>query len=374
MTIARRTGVCIAVFAGGVLFQQLALADASYQETTQITGGSLLSMVKMARMFSSKARDLDKPVTSTVMVHGNKMVHLRPASTEIIDLDQQTITNVDLEKQQYTVMTFAQIQEAMNNAANKMKEAKQQPANSGSNSSNVQVKFNAKVSNSGAVKQIDGRDASEALLMLTMDAQSTDDSNAKGSMAVTSEMWMIADAPGYDEIRQFQMRMGKLLAVNMNTGGMAAMMNAQPGASEAMANLRKESEKMKGIPVQETTRMGLSADGQPLPPPSVQPTPKAEADNGANGNSEQPNNDQTAKLSSLGKMMGNSTFGSMMRRKKSQSSTPDSSASQSDAAASSATLLETSTSRSKFSADQVDITRFEVPAGYKQVETPQPRH
>jgi hypothetical protein len=361
------------VFAGGILLQQTARADASYQETTQMTGGSLLSMMKMARMFSSKARDLDKPVTSTVMVHGNKMVHLRPTSTEIVDLDQQTITNIDLEKRQYTVMTFAQIQEAMNNAANKAKEAKQQPANSNSDSPNVQMKFNAKVSNSGAVKQIDGREAREALLMLTMDAQSTDNSNAKGSMAVTNEMWMIDDAPGYEEIRQFQMRMGKLLAANMNAGGMAAMMNAQPGASEALANLKKESEKMKGIPVQETMRMGLSADGQPLPPPSVQPTPKSDADNGQSS-SEQSSNDQTPKLSSLGKMMGNSTFGSMMRRKKSQTNTPDSSASQNSAGPSSATLLETSTYRSKFSADQVDLTRFDIPAGYKQVETPRPRN
>ena len=160
--------------------QHLAFADASYQETTQITGGSLVSMMKMASVFSAKAKDVDKPVVSSVMVQGNKMVRIRPDSTEIIDLDRQTITHVYPEKRAYTVMTFAQMQQAINNAATQAKQQKQQqPQSTASGSPNVQMSFHANITNNGAVKQIDGRDAKEALLTLVMDAQATDGSNQR---------------------------------------------------------------------------------------------------------------------------------------------------------------------------------------------------
>ena len=71
------------------------LADASYKETTQITGGSLVGMMKMAGAFSSQARKANQPITSEVYVSGNRMARIRPDSAEIIDLDARTITHID---------------------------------------------------------------------------------------------------------------------------------------------------------------------------------------------------------------------------------------------------------------------------------------
>ena len=198
-------------------------------------------------------------------------------------------------------------------------------------------------------------------------------------MAVTSEMWMIPDAPGYDEIRQFQVRMARLLSANLDTSGMAAMFNMQPGAKEAMDNLKNESGKMKGIPVLQATRMGVTADGQPLPPPSAAPLAKssgsdigaAAADGAADGAAQSAGN-QIAKLGTFGHAMGNSTLGSLMRHRKSQTAAPASSSAQTTGAPppSSATLLEATTQLSGFSAAPVDANNFEVPAGYKQIEAP----
>lgn len=42
------------IFFGSLLLQPLAFADVSYQETTQITGGSPVGMVKLAGAFSSQ--------------------------------------------------------------------------------------------------------------------------------------------------------------------------------------------------------------------------------------------------------------------------------------------------------------------------------
>ena len=114
-------------------------ADFTYTETTQMTGGSMLGLMKMAGAFSKQARQVGAPIVSTVAIKGNRMVRINPENTEIIDLDAETITNIDTLKRQYTVITFAQMKQQIEAAAAKMKEqqaksapaaAPQQPSNS----------------------------------------------------------------------------------------------------------------------------------------------------------------------------------------------------------------------------------------------------
>ena len=77
-------------------------ADFTYTETTQITGGSMLGLMKMAGAFSRQARQAGDPIVSTVAIKGNRMAHINPDRTEIIDLDAETITTIDTLKRQFT--------------------------------------------------------------------------------------------------------------------------------------------------------------------------------------------------------------------------------------------------------------------------------
>jgi hypothetical protein len=52
--------------------------------------------MKFAGKFS-KQGDVTAPTTSIVMIHGNKMAHIDPRMTMIIDLDRQTLTNINTE-------------------------------------------------------------------------------------------------------------------------------------------------------------------------------------------------------------------------------------------------------------------------------------
>ena len=56
-------------------------ADYTYQETTQITGGSVMSMMKMAGAFSSQARKAGEPVVSTVYIKDNRMAKVPPTAS-----------------------------------------------------------------------------------------------------------------------------------------------------------------------------------------------------------------------------------------------------------------------------------------------------
>jgi hypothetical protein len=225
---------------------------------------------------------------------------------------------------------------------------------------------------------VDGQGAKETVLTLSMDATSTTDANQKGSLAITSDMWLIADAPGYDEVKSFNMRMAKELAMDTEMNSMTALLSTQPGAGQAMADMKEEMAKMAGIPVLQVMRMGMTANGEPLPTPSQEAaqTPPANSEKAAENN--KPAQDNSV-ASSLGGMLGGGGFGSLMRHKSKKNAQNSDTASNGTAQNASAqnggttppgVLLETSTHRSNFSAGSVDTASFEVPAGYKQVDSP----
>jgi hypothetical protein len=166
------------------------------------------------------------------------MVRSNPHTTEIIDLDQQTMTFIDHDKHTYSVVTFQQMQQAMADAAAKAKTQSKGSTDS-NHSSDAQMSFNAHVSSNGATRTIDGRAAKEALLTVTMMANATDGSNAKGGMAATSEMWLVPDVPGEDELRDFNQRMAKELAMDTSASQMSGLLSAQPGGAQALADLKR---------------------------------------------------------------------------------------------------------------------------------------
>src|SRR3954470_5308835 len=222
------------------------LADYTYQETTQLTGGSLLNMMKMVGHFSSQARKAGEPIVSTVYLKGNRMATVNADSIEIIDLDKETITHVDTLKKTYTVMTFDQIKQQMENARKEMeKKQAEHPASAPQptqNPDDVKVSFDVKVRKTGAEKQVNGLSSKEAILTMTMNATDQKTQQTAGAMAVTNDMWMVPEVPGYDQVRDFHKRMAEKLASVTHGLGLdfTRALAQNPGATEALADMGKE--------------------------------------------------------------------------------------------------------------------------------------
>ncbi|MEO6910710.1 MAG: hypothetical protein ABI158_07285, partial [Edaphobacter sp.] len=145
------------VAASAALATPSAYADFTYTETTQITGGSIMQIMKMAGTFSKTARQAGEPIVSTVIVKGNRMTRIGQQQTEIIDLDRETVTSIDHQKRQYTVMTFEQMRQQMEKAMQKAKEEqKKAPESEQNTASNTEVKFNVHVRSTGATKDVAG--------------------------------------------------------------------------------------------------------------------------------------------------------------------------------------------------------------------------
>jgi hypothetical protein len=305
------------------------LADFTYTETSTITGGAMLSMLKIAGVFSKQARE---PIVSTVSVKGDRMLHKSSTHASAIDLSSQTITSIDFQKKQYSVMTFDEMKQMLEHMSQKMKEK-----------DNGEVKFKVSANSTGKTKQAAGFDAKEMIMKMEMEGTDAK-SGQKGAMTITTDMWIAQGVPGYQEVRNFYKRMAEKL--NWTPGGNMFMQNVE--VSKGMAEVYKEMAKLDGVPVEQFITMGGSGDGTA----ASQPAPAQQQE-------------KPSMSGALGSALGG-RFGLGKKKK-----TDDAPAEQNTAASSggsSGSLLEMNTVMSSFNSNPVDSSSFEPPAGFKKVE------
>ena len=307
------------------------LADFSYQQTSTITGGLMASMMKVAGVFSKQARE---PIRATIAVKGDRMAHRSATSASVIDLGAETITHVDLQKKTYTVMTFAEMKQTLEQAS--------QRAAQRSKGDQPEVTFKVSVADTGQSKSVSGYDTHE--MILKMEMQSTDpQTQQQGAMVITTDMWIATPVAGYREIRDFYRRMAEKLDWSPE-GGMFA---SRPDVAKGMAEVYKEAAKLDGMPVFETVTMGGQGQGGAAASSSTPP----------------PQQQQTSRPSLGGALAGKLGIGR-------QKDTEPSSDQQSTAGSGSApgSLLEMTTEMASFSSNTVDNSLFEIPAGFKKVD------
>ena len=317
------------------------LADFTYQETSTITGGMMMSMMKIAGVFSKQARE---PIQSTIAVKGDRMVHRTSNHASVIDLGSGTITSIDFQKKQYSVMTFDEMKQMMEQMSQKMQK-----------SDKGEMKFKVSANATGKTKQVSGFEAKE--MIMKMEMEGTDkESGQKGGMTVTTDMWIAPGIPGYQEVRDFYKRMAE--KINWTPGG--NMFAANPQVSSGMAEVYKEVAKLDGVPVQQLISMG--AAGQPG-------AAGAPAEGSAAPAQQQPSAPPPSIGGALGGALGG-RFGLGRKKPAEQPAAPaNAPASGGQPSGAPGSLLEMTTEMSSFSANAVDASLFEVPAGFKKVDS-----
>jgi carbon monoxide dehydrogenase subunit G len=341
-------------------------ADFTYEETSKITGGMMAGMMKFAGVFSKQARE---PMRSTVIVQGNRMAHVSNQHVQVIDIDKETFTDVDLDKKTYSVMTFADMQRALEELSRKMAQQK----NDQGQQANMQ--FKVSVNKTGATQVFNGLSAQEAIMKLEMEG--TDEKTGqKGGMSMISDMFLAPKVPGYEEVTGFYQRMAQKM-VWSPMSRMATMMGAS--GSKGMAELYKEMSKLEGIPVHQVIRMGASGEqmqaasgGDPSAAAASQPAPAppsgGEIAGGAAAGA------ASGRMGRLGGIAGGlGGFGGLGRKKKQQdeqAAAPPAAQTQQQGAPPQAAgvLMEITTDLTNFSSAPADSSKFEVPAGFKKVQ------
>lgn len=356
--------------------------DAGYQETTQMTGGSLMKMTQSLSFFSHSMKSISDPIVTQVYVSGDRMARVDADSIEITDLGRKEFIHIDTQKKTYTITTFEQAQQMVRQVGQQFQAAQQQPAATPQNPNDVKLSYSFDVKETGASQPMAGGTAREVLVTSKLNATSTTQPG-EATMEMANDVWLLDSEPAaYKEVRDFERRMGEMMVAGMMRNGNPfasnPMIASKPGASDTYAGMAEQMKKLNGFSVLEVTRIGVTADGQPLPPPqpttaaSSQPsvdagavTKQAAAD-GATAEA----NQQVSKLGTLGSAFGHSMIGGFGHKKKAADAQP----APSQAAAQAPpdpVLMELTTKKSNFSTDPVPSSVFEIPAGYTQIALPQ---
>lgn len=392
-------------------------ADSSYEHTSQITGGQLVSMLKNFAFISKQMKQMTEPMSEITMVHGNQKAIVSKDYTEIWDLDKEVIIHIDTPKKTYSVVTFAdmrkmiqemparmaEMQEKLKEEQAKMKQQQQgqQPAIP----PNLVFTPSVDVKDTGVTKVIEKYNAKQQIMTMKMLITDTNNPGTNITYSFTDEIWTTADLPAeMKEVQDFDKRFGEKLMqgmdvkdlmgsmANMRNGAgmaMAQMFGSKPGAADAFAQMQKEEAKITGTRLIEITRMGGSGTGmeaQPGTPGSGAATPSGSSAAGQVATSTAQNTTAAAAGDAAGHVGGlggvalgsavSGALGGLFAHKKAQPATPPPAPATTTPAAGSTpaptdvTLMEQTTKTHDFSTESIPPSVFQIPSGFKQVESP----
>src|SRR5262245_19869411 len=225
-------------------------AEFSYTRTTRVTGGSLLNMSR----FIPGAGSVREPQTHTVAVKGGKMVEYDKDTATIIDADAETMTQVDFKKKQYSVITFAEMKQAMQAMRQQMEQMQAQLKAQGQEMPAVNPldSFKISVQDTGQSKQISGLNTKQYILTMEIASPAGAPPNLASSKT-TMDSWLTPKLPGYEEVTEFGLKLAAKMADF--TPGTNPLALYRPDVAQSANAMAKEMSKMNGIPVYETLTM-----------------------------------------------------------------------------------------------------------------------
>lgn len=258
MTQRRRAALAVFTLAIVSFSSHSLRADVRADEKARIEFAGMLG--RMFNLFGGKsARD---GVASSVAVKGDRKASLNDATGQIIDLAEEKVYDLDMKKKAYKVTTFAEIRRRMEEAQKKAEEDARKEQSKPSESTDKpaqqekQVEVDFDVKNTGEKKVMNGFDAHEAIVTITV-REKGKTLEQGGGLVMTSDMWLAPTIKEMKEIRDFDARYAQKLYGPMMTGvsaeQMAAAVALYPMLKQAMGKMNAEGGKIDGTPVMTVT-------------------------------------------------------------------------------------------------------------------------
>jgi hypothetical protein len=201
-------------------------------------------------------------VTSTVAVKGDRKATIGDTSSQIIDLREEKVYDIDLRKKSYRITTFAELrrkleearQKAAENASKEAGKPQDKPQEPDKNQKQMEVDFDVK--NTGEKKTINGFDTHQVVMTVTVreKGKKLEDS---GGLLLTADMWLAPKIAAMKEVADFDLRYAKAVYGSMLAGvsaeQMATAMAMYPMMKDAIAKMAAEGAKMDGTAILTTT-------------------------------------------------------------------------------------------------------------------------
>lgn len=379
-----------------------ARADFQYTESSQITGGALVKMMKAASIFSKNARDQQKqalgPQVTTRYVTADFMRLDRPDGTiQIIDLAGRRVIEINTLTKTYAMATFDQIKAAMAAAAQQaqvaMQQANAQQAQAAQASpqaaqQNPQVTMTPEfhVTPVGPARPIMDTPVNETKVefdmvmtaqnqgqngQATQNPQPGTDPNQQGSAAIgmNMDMFLAPSVTAQQELAAFYRRLAKEIDWTP-----AAVFGVDPRMGQGLRELQENGQALKGFPMLTYASMTMAATGQQGA--SAQNSPQDSSQNSTqnsnppqqNTTSQQPSTPQGVLAQKFGGLFGKKNNNSNPNSNSGSSSGNSQSGGNGTRGGNSASLLEMTMQVTSYSAAPIDRSVFGIPAGMTQVQ------
>jgi hypothetical protein len=247
--------------------------------------------------------------TTTHLIKGNRRADLTKGRITVIDLDRAVITEINVSKKTYSVTTFDQLKKVL--------------------SPSVPSNFKASTSNTSQTKSIGTMRTKE--IVLTLDSENP-------PLDVTVDAWT-GTMPGYGEVTEFDRKLGEKLGFTF-TSSAWRMAAVRPEVRAGFEESSKQMNRQEGAPFEYVTKMNEG---------TKEGTSKGDAQPAAAA-PQQSNRGVVEKLERLSKL----------RR-------ADEPVDQT--AGLPANVIEVHTELDNFSTGPADASKFEVPAGFKKIDS-----
>lgn len=335
-------------------------ADYRYEETSKVTGGTILRLSKFPGMGKMTA-----PTTTTHFYKGGKSAAVTGSRVDIIDADKGVFIVVNKDEKTYSTITFEEFKAALEALSRK---SQQQAKLDG------EINFDMKVRDLGASKVVLNQPAKGVEVKVTMTMKDKK-SGQTVPMDILSEMYMAKELPGSREMKEFQMRMAQKISWDVSNARFLGMGQMQPGLSEGMQKLSAEANKIEGTPLMTITRMmGMMGAAGMGEMPEIRGPSAADVNDAAARTARDEAAIQTSRASGgrFGGLAGAAAggmLGGFGRKKQTEQSTePRPSASGPKPASGPQPFMEVTSEVMWFSTKPIEDSQFEVPAGFKEVE------
>ena len=227
-------------------------AEVKKEERNQVSFAGALG--KVFNFFGGKSAR--EGVVSTVAVSGDrKMTTTGENTSQIVDLREEKIYDLDLRRKTYKVTTFEEIRKQMREAEERAREsaAKEPDAEAPAKNDGKEMEVDFDVKSTGQTKVINGFDTRQVIATITVreKGKKLEDS---GGVVMTVDTWLSKSAPSLKEIADFERRYWEKLAgpiSAVDAQQMAAVLAMFPGVKDAFARFGRED--LGGTAIQSST-------------------------------------------------------------------------------------------------------------------------
>jgi len=358
--------------------------DFKYIETSQVTGGALVGIVKFASVFArgdakKQEKEALQPTTTTHYVKGGRLRTDEPDGTaQVIDLDGRRVIAIDMNKKTYAVATFDQIKAAFDQAQQQMKQQIQQDPKlteeqkQALQNTQLQIAPAVHVTPGAAGRVILNQPTNETKVQMDIAMQAVptgteapppgQPNSVVATYSMNMDTFVAPSVSGYQEFAQFYRRM----AQEVSWMKPPANIKIDPRVQQGMSELQQNSDALKGFPLLSyvTMTMAATANGQPLDSQAGTQSPQTSSPR-SNSSASSDNSIPTSPSAAMVKGLGG-LFGKKKQENSSASNQAD--APSRNPNANPNALIEITTQVNSFSDSSLDASLFDIPAGYTQLQ------